>query len=107
MTEAEFQQKVIDVARMYGWKVFHARPARFADGRVATHFTGDAGFPDLVLAHVKRGIVFAELKSETGRTSPEQLEWIETMRAHMEAYVWRPADWPQILRRLTRHDRPQ
>jgi hypothetical protein len=102
VTEAGFQKQIIDLARMSGWKVFHARPARFADGRVATHFTGDAGFPDLVMVHPRKGFIIAELKSDTGRTTPEQVAWLEASGHWVEAYLWRPKDWPMIIERLRR-----
>lgn len=102
MNESEFQNQLIELAHRFGWKAFHARPARFADGRVATHFSGDAGFPDLVLAHPTRGVIFAELKSKDGRTTREQVEWLETLGKHVEAHLWRPADLHNIIRRLQR-----
>lgn len=93
MTEAEFQDRVIATARLYGWMVHHARPARMADGRWRTPVQGDRGFPDLVLAHTRHGRVFAELKSDTGRLTPEQKAWL----AVLGGVVWRPRDWPHVL----------
>ena len=92
MTEAEFQQAVIDLARMTGWLVFHDHDSR----------RNTPGFPDLVLAHPKRGVIFAELKSATGRLRPEQSRWLEVLAlAGCETYVWRPADMQAITERLT------
>lgn len=93
MTEAEFQDRVIATARLYGWMVHHTRPARMADGRWRTPVQGDKGFPDLVLAHERHGTVFAELKSDTGRLTPEQKAWL----AVLGGVVWRPRDWPHVL----------
>jgi len=58
------------------------------------------GFPDLVL--VGRGqIVFAEVKTATGRVSPEQQAWIDAINANGgRAYIWRPADWLEVERVL-------
>lgn len=100
MTEAAFQNQVIQLARMYGWLVQHSRPAQLPSGKWATPIQGYAGFPDLVLAH-PRGVIFAELKSATGRIRPEQERWLETlMSAGAEVYVWRPEDLPLIALRL-------
>jgi hypothetical protein len=58
---------------------------------------------------VKNGcLVVAELKSESGETSPEQDRWlIEFARvagclatvhlANVKVFVWRPSDWESIV----------
>ena len=82
MTEAEFQAQVIDIAQFRGWKVMHQRPAMGRNGRWITAITGDAGFPDLVLARAVPGdLIFAELKKEGGRVSALQAAWIRTLAA--------------------------
>jgi hypothetical protein len=106
ISEAAFQQVVIDVARWHGWKVFHPLPAQNARGRWRTAQAGDTGFPDLVLAHPKRGVIFAELKSAIGKLSDRQQAWIDTLRqAGAEVYVWRPADIEQI-KAILKESRP-
>ena len=78
-----------------------------SNGNYATHYTGDAGFPDLVLCSPGgRGYIVAELKSDTGRLSAAQRLWLDAChRNGVEAYVWRPADIDYISDRLTRrHD---
>jgi len=103
MTEAEFQSKVIDLAKWCGWRVFHPRPAQIgSEGRWATHYTGDAGFPDLVLCHPRKGVLFAELKSDKGRVSTAQTMWLtELVDAGAEVHLWQPKHWPEIEARLT------
>jgi len=106
VSEAAFQQVVIDVARWHGWKVFHPLPAQNARGRWRTAQAGDTGFPDLVLAHPKRGVIFAELKSAIGKLSDRQQAWLDTLRqAGAEVYVWRPADIEQI-KAILKESRP-
>lgn len=111
-SERGFQDAVIEAARLFGWMVMHTRPARTRKGWV-TPITGDPGFPDLVLA--KGGfVIFAELKSRTGRMSADQEEWIKALTVQEEgadhiAVVWRPEDWDRILvtlklRRVRRDD---
>jgi hypothetical protein len=56
------------------------------------HCTGDKGMPDVVLAG-RGGLIFAELKSEDGETTPEQDLWIWTLdRAGIRWELWRPID---------------
>lgn len=96
MTEAEFQQRVIDTARLYGWRVAHHRPARTKHGW-RTPIQGDPGFPDLVLA--KNGqVIVAELKSNTGSIRDCQEDWLDELGTH--GRVWRPDDWPDVLHEL-------
>jgi len=61
MTEREFQQAVVQLARLMGWRVHHTRPALTQRGRWLTPIQGDAGFPDLVLCRPPR-LILAELK---------------------------------------------
>jgi hypothetical protein len=106
--EKEFQQAVIDLARLMGWRVHHTRPALTQLGRWLTPLQGDAGFPDLVLCRPPR-VIFAELKRAGGRLTPAQRGWLEALQAcaGVECYLWTPADWDSIvqhLRKEARHD---
>lgn len=104
MTEAEFQQAVIDVANWTGWLIFHPRPAQ-TGGRWSTAFTGHPGFPDLLLVHRDHGIIFAELKADRGKTTPGQRQWLNTLEdANAEVYLWRPQDFDWIVQRLKGED---
>ena len=104
--EAAFQAQVIQLAHTYGWLVQHTRPAKQGE-RWLTPIAGDAGFPDLVLVHLSRGILFVELKSPTGAISDAQYEWSRAIRdAGGEWKVWRPKDYPEVQRRLGPRARP-
>lgn len=97
ISEKTFQTAVIELARWAGWKVFHPLPAQNASGQWRTAQSGDIGFPDLVLAHPQRGVIFAELKSSIGKLSDHQADWITVLKsAGAEVYVWRPANLEQI-----------
>jgi hypothetical protein len=100
ITEREFQTQVIELAQICGWKVAHFRPARVmvnGKGTWRTPCEGDAaGFPDLVLASSGEAH-FRELKSETGKVSDEQADWLRAVGGK----VWRPSDWPEIEQFLT------
>jgi len=91
VTEAEFQQQIIDTARLLGWRCYHTFDSR----------RSEAGFPDLVL--VRDRVVHLEVKSETGRLSPEQADWIAAINAAGgTALVVRPSMWEEIVASLKR-----
>lgn len=100
MKEADFQRQVVTLASLYGWRFFHPSPG-FARGHWATQYLASGpGFPDLVL--VGDGVIFAELKSDTGRVSFAQEGWGHSLTAAgAEYYVWRPADLKRIAERLS------
>lgn len=98
MTEADFQQQVLDLAAMYRWRAYHTHDSR----------RSHAGFPDLVLVRAPR-LIFAELKTAAGRLTAAQAGWLEELRdvadagrfsradrGAVEVYLWRPADLQAI-----------
>jgi hypothetical protein len=97
ISERDFQNRVVELARLRRWLVYHTHDSR----------RSDPGFPDLVM--VRGGVlVFAELKSQKGRTTIAQREWLlfldgiaTTSYGVVKVHVWRPADWPQIVEVLT------
>lgn len=95
MSEEEFLGQVLELAKLFGWGVAHFRPAKTSKGwRTAVQGDGK-GFPDLVL--VQKRVIFAELKSEGGKMSSEQVEWSDWLQdANAEWYCWRPSDWEEI-----------
>jgi hypothetical protein len=91
LSEKAFQQSVVDLARLLGWRVYHTHDSR----------KSEPGFPDLVLAHPNRGVLFRELKTNTGILSPSQAEFITVLQmAGADAATWRPMDWDRIEREL-------
>lgn len=126
--EAAFQAQVMQLARFYGWRVAHFHDSR---REVVTRggqrkLVGDkdaAGFLDLVLVRDVE-LIFAELKGEKTRVTPEQREWIAALEAvslaataafthqlphpdyvpglAVDVYLWRPADFDDINARLAR-----
>ena len=103
VNERQFQAAVMELARWQGWKAFHPLPAQNERGHWRTATQGDIGFPDLVLVHPERGVIFAELKTAIGKLSDAQNDWLTCLHAAgAEAYVWRPRDINDIKDRLTR-----
>lgn len=87
ISETQFLAAVMDLFRWHGWLVHHHFDAR----------RSEPGVPDLLLVHARRGVRFAELKTETGRLTREQRVWIEALRAAGAAvFVWRPSDMADI-----------
>ena len=100
LSEKEFQNKVIALAIMYGWRVTHFRASQVG-GKWMTAIQGHSGFPDICMAHADKGLVFAELKTERGKLDPAQVNWLGTLAATgAEAYCWRPSDMQFITDRL-------
>lgn len=104
LSEAEFQGRVIDLARALGWRVAHFRAVRVQrrDGTTfhETPVAADGkGFPDLEL--VKDRLVKVELKVPPNEPTAEQQDWLAAYkRAGVEAYVLYPADWEKLVRIL-------
>ena len=116
-TEAAFQQQLVQLAELYGWRSYHTHDSR----------RSQRGFPDLVLVRGPE-LIFAELKTDTGRIKPEQLEWIDALglvstnyrhavellaeevadgdpdpsAGCVDVYLWRPADFDELHARLAR-----
>lgn len=92
-SEADWQSTVVALARLRGWMVHHQRPARTRDGwRTAVAYDG-AGYPDLTLARDGE-VLFLELKTDTGRTSLAQRDWLRELGDH--AHIIRPSDWDRL-----------
>lgn len=72
MTEDELLQAIYDAALYLGWRIHHDRRSDKAVQQ------GHTGFPDLVLARDNR-VLFLELKSRTGKLTPDQHAWAEAI----------------------------
>ena len=96
ISESVFTTQIIQMARVFGWRCAHFRPAMTKRGRWVTAMSGDIGFPDLVLVRPPR-MIFAELKSAKGKLTPDQVLWLEAIRqSDIEQYEWRPKDIANI-----------
>lgn len=89
--EVGFQRAVVTMAGYLGWTVYHTHDSR----------RSNPGFPDLVL--VRDRVLFRELKTDKGRLTKEQEDWIAKLtKAGANAGVWRPRDWDSIEKELTK-----
>ena len=99
ISEEQFLKQVIMLANAFHWKVAHFRTSLSQSGKWITAVQGDGkGFPDLVLVRLDPPeVIFAELKSQKGRLSPEQKEWLDLLKGSgQQVYVWRPDDYGDI-----------
>lgn len=87
MSERQWQECVLQLAGLRRWKHFHAYSNR----------RSPSGWPDLCLVRGPR-LIFAELKTSTGRVRPEQRVWLDALALvpSAECYVWRPSSWSQV-----------
>jgi hypothetical protein len=91
MTERDLARFVADAARTFGWHRYHTHRSDFSP----------AGWPDEALCRPPR-LVFAELKSDHGKVSAMQQEWLDLLALvpGVEVYLWRPSDTDNIVRIL-------
>lgn len=81
MDEKTLQKAVQDLCDEYGLLWHHCRDSRYCGG--------DSGLPDLII--VGRSVLWAELKSSTGRLKPEQRRWKYALEdAGQEYRLWTP-----------------
>jgi hypothetical protein len=87
ITERQFSRQIDELTRTLGYVLYHT----FLSVRSAP------GFPDDVLVRPPR-IIFAELKSETGKLTAAQEGWLALLRQcpGVETYVWRPSQLQEI-----------
>ena len=87
MKEKEWQTQVLGLAKIYGWAHYHTW----------TSIKSVPGWPDLVLCRPPR-IIFAELKTETGKATEAQAWWLDLLSRcdGVEVALWRPQDLGRI-----------
>lgn len=88
ITEKQFLAQVLELAALCHWRAYHS----WISIRSAQ------GFPDLVMVRLSR-ILFVELKSERGRVSPAQQEWLNdlALTGKVEVEIWRPSNWETLV----------
>jgi hypothetical protein len=71
VSERDAQNRIVDTAKVWGWRVHAERPAFTREG-YRTPIQGHVGFPDLVLVHPVGGLHFVELKIGSKLTVDQQ-----------------------------------
>ena len=88
LSEKAWLQQVRTLARAQGWMTYHTLHSRGSE----------AGFVDLVCLKPPV-LVCAELKTDVGRVTPQQQQWLNTLAqvTTVRAHVWRPSDWAEVV----------
>ena len=90
ISERELAATVDALAELHGWKIYGVLEQRVYARRLSK------GFPDRVMTRNSR-LLFIEYKSQRGRVTPEQQEWLEFLRLTLaEVFLWRPSDLDSI-----------
>jgi hypothetical protein len=91
ISEKEFQARVIELARSYGWEhIYHTFDSR----------RSEAGFPDLLLLRGEE-IVVLELKVPPNKATAKQRAWLKAFeRAHVGAHLIYPDQWQLLVEGL-------
>lgn len=92
MDEKQWMANVLDLAKMNGFHCYHTYDSR----------RSQPGFPDLVLVHpFRQRVLFRELKTDSGKISTAQLQWIGILgAAGADVEVWRPSDLEKVAGQL-------
>lgn len=88
MPERQLQELVRQACGLNGWLYYHTHRSQHSP----------AGFPDVIAVRGDR-LLFAELKRLGQAPTPEQAQWLETLRQArtIETYLWTPDDIPTLL----------
>lgn len=108
VAEAEFQEQVVKLAVICGWRWAHFGPAQTKHGwRTPARGPLGKGWPDLYLARDRDGrSMHVELKAERTHLTDDQSDVLDYLRrvarfhGWHEVHVWRPSDWDEIVERL-------
>lgn len=94
MSEAAFQDQVIDLLEIHKYIVYHTYDSR----------RSQSGFPDIVGVRAPR-LLFVELKIDrtASKLSSAQEWWLQQLgrvasaNKTIEVYEWRPSQWDEIV----------
>lgn len=86
--ERDWREQVVEAAKLAGWVCYWTWNSVHSP----------AGMPDLILCKPPM-LVFAELKTETGKVTDSQKCWLELLSqaTDVRSTIWRPSDWPDVL----------
>lgn len=92
VSERDWQQQVLDLLEYHQWISYHTYDSR----------RSQPGFPDLVALHPKAGdILVLELKTERGKATPSQLQWLAWFEAcGIDARLVRPSEIDGLIERI-------
>jgi len=88
ISEKHWQDDVLEIANLFGWRAYHTFDSR----------RSQPGFPDLILVRPPV-VIAAELKTDKGRITLAQREWLAVLERcdRIQTRLWRPQDRDQVL----------
>lgn len=88
LAEEELLRFVRWTAKQYGWLVYHTHDSRGSE----------PGFPDIVATNGEQ-LLFSELKSNKGKLTMEQQQWLELLRRipGIDVNLWRPHHMADVI----------
>lgn len=91
MSEKAWTKWVVSTAADFGWERYHPTLSVYSP----------RGWPDEALCRPPR-LILAELKTMTGRVSPDQKKWLALLEQcpGVEVYLWRPCHQDEVIRVL-------
>jgi len=103
ISEKDFQQNILDLAKIFHWRRAHFRAAMTKHGWRTPVQADGKGFPDLVLVKPPR-LIIAEVKRQSTSPNEFQREWLDDFAGvpGVEVYVWKPADWDEVVATISR-----
>jgi len=97
LTEREFQDRVVDLARQFDWLVVH-----HGGNQHRRAYYDTTGFPDLLMISPQGTVLFREVKTDTGKLTALQSRWGARLTDRAADWaVWRPKHWPEIVTTLS------
>ncbi len=90
ISEKVFERQVKDLAKVFGWRYYHTWRS----------IHSPAGFPDVVMVRAPR-LIFAELKTEIGKLTPDQEAWLEDLRECVKHITLEPVVYKGTVRGMT------
>lgn len=87
LSEKQWLAQVRALAREHHWMTYHTLRSQGSE----------AGWVDLVCLKPPV-LLLAELKTQQGRLTPHQQQWLEGLRAvdQVHVHLWRPDDWTTV-----------
>jgi hypothetical protein len=87
MKEEQLQNLIVEACNLLHLRTYHTYDSR----------RSNPGWPDMVIVG-PRGMIIRELKTEKGKVSHDQEQWLCDLAAvGLDVGVWRPSDWPDTV----------
>ena len=80
--EDTFKKEIITIGKEAGWIIYSIPDSRWATAK---------GYPDLTIIHPEKKLLMgAELKTNSGKLTQEQILWMTIISNYYPIHLWRP-----------------